>query len=261
MSKKETKEVAVKEPAQVAIATQQLVDDWGVPTAPSRDMIIPKIWPMQGLSKLVVERKAMIGEFRDSVNGKLIGSIDKPFEAIPFYLQKVWDINEQQPDGSYKWARTIPLIEDPINKEYNDNLTWEGEDLDKDGKKVKVKRIRRMNFFVLIPEEVESGSAMPYVFSFKSTSFKEGKKLYSQMYVRNFKANRPPPDLLVKIGGVMQTNQKGSFVVPQVEFTRKSTEAELKECLYWIGLVKKGSVKVDASEEQMEMDVSDAAEF
>lgn len=261
------KEVAVKQESALAVSKEELVNDWGVPTTPSQDMVIPKILPMQGLSKLVAERKAMMGEFRDSLSGKLLGSIDKPFEIIPFYLQKVWDIQEQQPDGSFAWARTIPLIEDPMSKEYNDNLTWEGEDLDKDGKKVKVKRIRRMNFFVLIPDEVEDGSAMPYVLSFKSTSLKEGKKLYSQMYVRNFKAGLPPPALLAKIGGSMQSNKKGTFVVPQVEFTRKITAKELNECKEWMKLVKKGAVKIDNSDEvdgsdQMAMeDLGETQEF
>jgi len=205
----------------------------------------------------VVDRKAMIGEFRDSLSGKLLGSIDKPMEVIPFYLQKVWDVQEQQADGSYKYAKTIPLVEDPLSKEYNDNLKWEDEDLDKDGKKVKVKRIRRMNFFVLIPSEVADGSAMPYVLSFKSTSFKEGKKLYSQMYVRNYKAGLPPAHTLATVGGIMQTNAKGSFVVPQIGFSRSATPAELKECLNWLKLVRKGAVKIDSSDEDiLDADVS-----
>jgi hypothetical protein len=259
-------EVVAKQGNEIARATQnELVNEWGVPTTPSQDMIIPKILPMQGLSKLVTERKAMMGEFRDSITGKLLGSIDKPFEVIPFYLQKVWDIMEQQADGSFAWARTIPLVEDPMNPDYNDNLPWEGDDKDKDGKAVKVKRIRRMNFFVLIPDEVESGGAMPYVLSFKSTSLKEGKKLFSQMYVRNFKAGLPPAATLVKMGGTMQSNKKGTFVVPQVEFTRAATGEELKECLSWLKLVRKGAVKIDNTDEgdsQLDLgEMSDTKEF
>lgn len=253
------KEVAVKEHNEVA-ARQQLVDDWGVPTTPSQDMIIPKILPMQGLSKMVADRKAMMGEFRDSVSSKLIGSIDKPFECIPFYLQKVWDIQAQQADGSYAWVKTVPLVEDPMDQNYNDNLPWEGEE---DG--IKVKRIRRMNFFVLLPEEVADNSAMPYVLSFKSTSLKEGKKLFSQMYVRNFKAGLPPAAQLVKVGGAMQSNKKGTFVVPQVEFTRRATNEELKECLNWLKLVRKGAVKIDNSDDGPEAadlgEVGDTNEF
>lgn len=254
MSKKN--EVAVKETH--ALTTEQLTNDWGVPTGPSQDMVIPKILPQQGLSKFVVDRKAMIGEFRDSLSGKLVGSIDKPFEMIPFYCQKVWDIQAQQADGTYKYAKTIPLVENPLAPDYNDNLTWEGEE---DG--VKVKRIRRLNFFVLLPEEVADGSAMPYVLSFKSTGLKEGKKLWSSMYVRNAKAQIPPAAFSFKVGGKMVTNDKGSFVVMGLDQGRKSTEAELKECLSWLKLVRQANVKVDNSDvEHTEVEVtSEPTEF
>ncbi len=244
-----SKEVTVKQQNQVALSREELVNEWGVPTVQSQDLVVPKILPMQGLSKLVVDRKAQIGDFRDSMNGKLLGSIDKQMEFIPFYLQKVWDIQEQQGDGSYKYARTIPLVEDPISKDYNDNLPWEGEGTDKDGKTVRVKRIRRMNFFVLLPEDVKNGTAFPYVLSFKSTSLKEGKKLYSQMYVRNLRAGLPPAAMLATMGGIMQTNQKGSFVVPSVSFGRNATQEELTECLSWLKMVRKSNVKIEEGDE------------
>ena len=241
----ETKEVVVKE----TMTPAQLQSEWGVEFKPSSDMVVPKILPMQGLSKLVVERKAMIGEFRDSLSGKLVGSIDKPFEFIPFHLVKVWDVQEQQADGSYKYSKTIPLVEDIMSKDYNDNLPWEGEGISADGKKVKVKNIRRMNYFVLLPDEIADGSAMPYILSFKSTSLKEGKKLFTSMYVRLAKAGLPPAAFTVALGGVMTTNPKGTFVVPQINQGRKTTPEELTECLNWLKLVRGNkNIKVDESD-------------
>lgn len=241
-------EVAVKEVNLPALTQEQLVNEWGVPTLPSQDMVIPKILPQQGLSKFVVERKAMIGEFRDSLTGKLVGSIDKPFEMIPFFLKKSWDIKHQQADGQYKYARNEAIVENPVDKAYNDNLTWEGEEKDADGKVVKVMRVRRMDFFVLLPEEIKTGAAMPYVLSFKSTSLKEGKKLFTSMYVRNAKAGIPPAAFAFQVGGKMVTNDKGSFVVIDSTQGRQSTKAELDECLNWLKLLKKSNVKVDSSD-------------
>ena len=257
------KEVAIKEENKVVLSAQQLADEWGVPTTPSTDMVIPKILPMQGLSKLVVDRKAMIGEFRDSLSGKLIGSIDKPFAMIPFLCVKLWDVQHQQPDGTYKYNRSVPLIENPLDKEYNDNWTWEGEETDLDGKLVKIKRIRRLNFFVLLPDEVKDGSAMPYVLSFKSTGLKEGKKLWTSMYVRNAKASIPPAAFTFQVGGKMVTNDKGSFVVMGIDQGRRTTDAELKECLSWLKLVRQSNVKVDNSDvEAVETEVGgDTGEF
>lgn len=242
-----------------ALMTAQDMEIWGVPQQVSaQDMVIPKILAMQGLSVLVTERKAQMGEFRDSLSGELLGSIDKPVEILPFYLQKVWDVLEEEldnkgkPSGKFKWARTKPLIENPAHPDYNDNLPWEGEE-----NGVKIKNIRRFNFFCLIPSQVAEGSAMPYVLSFKSTSLKEGKKLYTTMYVRNIKAGLPPAAFTFNLAGIIDKNDQGSYVVPQVSSARKSTPEELKECLSWIKMINKGAVKIDESELTDVKDVSD----
>lgn len=238
-----SKQVVVKETsAPVIYSQEQLVNDWGVPTGPSQDMVVPKILPMQPTSVYVTEGKAIMGEFRDSINGNLIGSIDKPFEIIPFYLEKQWDVQTMQ-EGQFKYDHSLPLIENPMDANYNDNLKWEEEVQGQ-----LLRRIRRMNFYCLIPSEVTGGGAMPYVLSFKSTSLKEGKKLYTQMYVRNLKAQLPPAAYLFTIGGVRQKNEKGSFIVPNVSLGRRATNEELTECLSWLKLIKKGTVKVDNSD-------------
>ena len=236
-----SKEVTTKTTNQ--LSTEQLTQDWGVPTGPSQDMVIPKILPMQLTSVLVSEGKAVMGEFRDSVSGQLLGTIDKPMEIIPFYVEKQWDIMHMK-DGQYQYSHSMPLVENPLDQNYNDNLQWEGEE-----NGVKVRRVRRMNFFVLLPKEVESGESMPYALAFKSTSAKEGKKLWTQMYVRNVRAGLPPAAYTFMLSGVKQKNDKGSFCVPQVALGRKATDKELQECLSWLKLIRKGVVKVDTSEE------------
>ena len=100
---------------------------------------------------------------------------------------------------------------------------------------------------------------MPYVFSFKSTSLKEGKKLYTQMYVRNMRANMPPPSYTIKLGGDRVKNDKGTFIVPNFTLDRPTTKEELQECKTWIGLIRGGTVKVDTSDEEIIEDVTPAA--
>lgn len=245
-------ELQVKESGAM---TSAQMNEWGVPVTSKQDVIIPKILPMQGLSAAVAEGRAQMGEFRDSLNNQLLGSIDKPFECIPFFLDKMWDILEEQADGTFKWKKTIPVVEDPAKPEYNDN--WQWEDI-KDG--LKIKNVRRLNFYVLLPDEIEKGSAIPYIFSFKSTSIKEGKKLYTQMYIRNVRAGIPPAAFHVNISGIRQKNQKGVFIVPQYSLAEtpvKTTEKELSECLHWIKMIRAGSVRTDESDVQGTADLQD----
>lgn len=245
-----TKEVAVKQEAQLMSAEQ--MNEWGVPTTmSSQDMVIPKILPMQGLSVLVADGIARMGEFRDSISTDLLGAIDAPVEVIPFFLQKMWDIMKDDGSGNFKWARSVVLVDNPASPEYNDNWAWEAEE---DG--VRIKRVRRMNFFVLIKSQVGTG-AMPYVLSFKSTSLREGKKLFTEMYIRCANAGLPPASYSFMLGGKKEKNDKGTFIVPTMTRANKSTPQELAECLKWIRLIKGGAARVDESDMQEAAPVSE----
>ena len=228
---------------------------WGAPQMSTQDIIIPKILPMQGLSVAVAEGRAQMGEFRDSVNNSLLGDLTKPVHCIPFFLQKSWDVLQEQADGQFKFSHSVPVVEDPSKPDYNDNWKWEDT---KDG--LKVKNVRRLNFYVLLPSEVEAGTAVPYIMSFKSTSIKEGKKLFTQMYMRNIRAGLPPAAFTIKIGGSRQKNDKGIFIVPNYQMDRAATEAELTECLSWIKLIQRGSVKVDETQDDVKSEASFGAE-
>jgi len=235
-----SKQVAVKEANAVGTV---IAGDWGAPVVSSQDIVIPKILPMQGMSVAVTDGKASMGEFRDSLSNNLLGKIDEPVHVIPFYMEKMWDILEETADGKFKWKKSVPVVENPASPDYNDNWKWEAE-----VQGLKVKNVRRFNFYVLLPSEVADGSSIPYIFSFKSTSIKEGKKLFTQMYVRCAKAGMPPAAYTIKIGGVRQKNDQGTFIVPNFAIDRKTTEAELTECLYWIKMIKGGKTKVDDSD-------------
>ncbi len=226
-----------------ALSTDQL-NEWGAPVVSAQDIVIPKILAMQGLSVAVTEGRAQMGEFRDSINNSLVGSMDKPFECIPFYVDKAWDIMEEQADGSFKWKETVPVVENPMDMNYNDNWKWETE---KNG--LKQKNIRRFNFYVLLPQEVADGASVPYIFSFKSTSLKEGKKLFTQMYMRNIRAGQPPAAYHILIGGKREKNAKGVYIVPTYSLGAQTSPAEIKECLSWIAMIRSGKVKVDDSDQ------------
>ena len=248
MSKNQTP--VATEPKQAHLPAEVSLDAWGeAPRLNAQDIIIPKILLMQGLSDLVADGKAMMGDFRDSLSGAKLGSIVEPIEIIPFHLEKFIDIEEDDGEGNFKWARTEPLIEDPLNPKYNDNLPWTDTI---DG--LAVKRVRRMNFFCVLPADVKSfgAGALPYVLSFKSTSFREGKKMYTQMFMRNRAQQLPPNAFTFKVGGEKVKNDKGTFIVPSVELGRRTDTLEYTTTLDWFKKIKKDGVRVDDS------DVADA---
>ena len=127
------------------------------PVIEAEDLIIPRILAMAGTSKLVQEGVAKVGEFRESMNGELVGSIDKPFEFVPFKFEKLSFTQTMKK----KFVRV---------EAYSKDMPREFED-EKHGACF---RMPLYQFYVLLIGNM----AMPFILSFKSTSEKAGKKLY-----------------------------------------------------------------------------------
>lgn len=237
----ETTAVATAQPTALAPAAPVDLSAWGVQELTSKDIIIPKILVMQGLSKMVTDGNAKMGEFRDSLNGEVMGTFDKePFEFVPFYMEKVWVIFEEK-NGTMKFSRTVPI--DASNENWEIEETIAG---------VKVRRDRTMNFYVLRPSEVAKGAAVPYILSFRRTSARTGQKIATQMFLKNIKAGKTPASMVMSLSGTKQTNDKGTFIVTDATTTRPSTPDEITEAFAWVKQVKAGRTKADTSDLEAE---------
>lgn len=241
MSKK--KEIEVKQENQ--ITTQEELNSWGKPTITSKDMIIPKILPLQHMSDKVKDKQGEYGDFRDTLSNEKFGDIDNPFEIIPFLLHKKWIEFSMIPqkNGGFKreFLQVLNIQDDPTKPGYNDDLPLREEN-------GTIERDRIMDFFVLIPKEVEEDRALPYVVSFRRTSLKGGQKLATQMYVRNAASNKVPPATVMLLCGLDKENDDGNFVVQDVVPKRLSTPKEIAECFKWYKIIQGGGVKVDERE-------------
>jgi len=215
------------------IATPSHLEAWGTQEISAKDLMIPKILPMQGMSKLVLNRKAQLGEFRDSLSGELLGSIDTPLEIIPFHVERLWVINEKI-NGKWEYARTeavTPSNEGRAWEEGNFRYTW------------------TYSFYVLIASKVAEGIPFPYVINFRSTSVKGGKKLFNRMFVYNRQLNKAPNCEAFMLSGKLDTNDKGTYVVLDVYPSRPSNEVEQRESFNMFKMIKAGKAKVDHSED------------
>lgn len=244
----QTTEVAAATAAQVPAAmTAGDLKAWGVEGLTQRDIVIPKILAMQGLSKLVTSGQAKFGEFRDSLNGVVLGEIGKQaIEFVPFLLEKVWIVFEDKnPPGSqqtnYKFTKVEPLTAENENWPYEEVING-----------VKIRRDRTMNFYVLLPGEIEKGGAIPYILSFRRTSARAGQKLATTMFMKNLKAGKTPASMVLELHGEKQQNDKGTFVVLDVKEKRPSTTAEIAEAFSWVKTVKAGKTRADTSDLEAE---------
>lgn len=239
-------ETALTEAVSQEVAVASTLEDWGQSDISSRDLIISKILAMQGLSDLVTEGKAKIGDFVDSVSGEVLGSIDKPVEFIPFHMEKVWIISTRNKgENKYEFDRYEPVTAE--NQGYPFEAT-EGN--------LEIKYEYTLQFYVLLAHD----TSMPYVISFKSTSLRSGKVLSTQMYVRNKAAGLVPPAYTMELGGKKDKNDKGTFIVMETKPKAKTSNALIAESLNWFKVIKAGAVKV-AAEKAEASEFSGSAKF
>lgn len=230
MAKKEIAKVETKELAAQydALMPHDTVD--------VRDLLIPKILVMQGLSELVANEKALMGELRDSLDGKLLAAKDAQIEVIPFHYNKTWVIFEEAKGGKLEYKETIPWSAS------NSDWTWEAV---VDGKKVR--RDQSLNFFCLIPSEIAGGYFMPYMLSFRRTSYKNGKKLITaKEKLKMF--GRPLASKVFSLSSQKTENDLGTFYVFDIVESRDTTKEELEAVKPWFDMVQSAAVKVDDSD-------------
>lgn len=222
-----------------------VTQEWGSSAVSSSDIVIPRIIPMQGMSKLVTEGKAKFGDFRESMNGDLVGSVDKPLEFIPFHFDKTWILYTEEKDNKGKIKKTFSGVEPCVPA--NENMPWE----EKLSNGNRILRDKTINVYVLLADELKTGMVMPYIISFKRTSYKGGMKLLTQCYTMNRAANLSPAAFVMKLVGKKVQNDDGTYVVVDVEKGRKATKEEELAALNWFKTVKSGGAKVDTASDEI----------
>lgn len=220
--KKEASELTVQE-------NQEL---WGNDQLSSSDFVIPRALVMQGLSEFVVDGKAKLGDVVNSLTEEVMGSIQKPMEFIPFWVDKKMKVLKEV-NGKFVLDRIEALT--PVNEHLYDGV--------ENGFKVKYEAV--YNVYAIVP-----GSALPIMVSFKSTSKKAGKKIATIMYAENMTALKLPPCATkLKLISTKRQNDKGTFAVVDIARVGQSTKEEINECAKWIGIVKSGAAKSHEVEE------------
>lgn len=237
--KEPNKELEPKKDQQLAAATN--LEDWGGgQIVTSNDIVIPKILPLNFMSEKVKNKEGEYGEFRDTMANNKFGDLNTPFEFIPFFMEKKWYefeiVTNKAGARKREFARVVTIQDNASKPGYNDDLPYSEEGIERD---------RVMDFYVLIPSEVEKGVSMPYVLSFRRTSLRAGKKLASQMFLANARAGKVPAAVAMKLSGKTVQNDDGEYVVMDVAASREAKAEEIQEALRWLKLVRAGQTKLD----------------
>lgn len=215
-----------------------LMDDADVDV---QDIIIPKLLLMQQMSVLVAEEKARSGEIRSSLDGKLVAEKGGEIEFIPFKMYKTWVVIS---DKGNEFIEQVPVTVANADRPREEQRTF----VDDEGKEFKKSVLNYMaiNYYCLLPQEIEEGIFMPYVISFRSTGYMAGKTLETHR-ARLKEFRKPLCFRTFKLTASPRENDKGKFFAYEVSESRNTEDSELSAVKHWKSIIDQG-VKVDESE-------------
>jgi len=159
---------------------------------------------------------------------------------VPFLMEKVFIVFDNSDPDDKQFLRIDPIT--PANED----AKYEDEEMDINGNMIKISRFRTMNFYVLLAEELKMGTAIPYILSLSKTSLQAGKKLATQMYVKNINAGKLPASVMCEITVDRQSQEKKTWAVFDVSPTKETPVEWTLEAFKWLKTIKAGKTKVDA---------------
>lgn len=199
----------------------------------AKDFLIPKLLLMQSTSQAVKDEKARAGEIRGSIDMNKLAEKEGSLEIIPFSVYKTWVTLKKKGN---EFVGQVPYT--PQNALRPREEILNGEEL---------VHYETLNYYCLLPTEIASGMFLPYVVSFRSTSYMAGKTLETHR-ARLQEFGKPLPFKTFKLGVQPKKNEHGSFHVFTIAESRDTTEEELEAVSNWHAIVKKGQAKVDESD-------------
>lgn len=248
------KDLTVKEKNELALQEMNESNLWGNGGLTSKDIVIPRINVMQPMSEKVTAGKAAFGEIRDSLNNTLLGGFEQPsVEFVPFLMEKTFVVFDNSDPEDKTYLRIEPITPD------NEDAKYEDEEKDDNGDIRKISRYRTMTFYVLLTSELKLGAAVPYIIAFSKTSLMAGKKLTTQMYVKNINSGKNPAGMMAGLKCERMSQEKKTWAVLDVEVTKETPVEWQEEAFKWLKTIKEGKAKVHAeafSDEAQEKTVS-----
>jgi len=230
MKKELTKKTGVELMAQAPESA------WGSEDALTRDILIPRLLLMQGLSDFVAQEKATMGDVVDSTTGKVLANKTKSLSIIPIMTFSTWAIFEKV-GAKLEWKRMEPMT--PENQDWE----WETE-----VNGVYQRRDQCLNFYVLLADQALNPAALPYVLSFRRTSYREGQKLATH-FITSRRINRPPAATLYNLGCRKEQNDHGTYYTWTLEQGGATDPKAVNVAYSWYQTIKSGVAKVDVESE------------
>jgi hypothetical protein len=142
MAKKEEKAVATTEKPGALANAEEFNSSWGT-DYDTNDVLIPRLLLMQGLSDMVQDGTANVGDIVRSLDKVVLAPRGEKLKFIPICHDKGWRIGEKVGDR-FEWRRNEPWNPENANRP----LAWQE-------KGTEWRADRTLNFFILLVDGLE----------------------------------------------------------------------------------------------------------
>lgn len=233
------------------------------------DVVIPKILLMQGLSELVADGVAKMGDYVRSTTGEKLGDANATLDVIPLTFKNTWIISEKIGD-KYEFRG----IQERNAK--NENDPWEFKE-----NGTNWKRTKSIDLYALLPADIAAEAVeiekfkktgempdlnktlLPVVISFRSTSYSAGKRVVTHFTqaAGMAKFGVKAYGFTLKLSCVKDKNDKGTYFVWEVKPGSKLAPESLERASEWHKIVTVHGVKVDEEAENKAADKNNGEQF
>lgn len=213
---------------------------WGaIENLETTDLLVPKIFHQQALSKFVSDGKARPGDFCDSLTGEILAKKEDKLEIVIFGTFKTMVIETYNPvRDQFDYKETITITPDNARE-------WASVGLMAETPEGKLKYNLQYNFYCLLPSRL---AELPYVLTLGSTKTRVAKKLNTMLYKLS-QMKRPGASVVFELTSKQEKNDRGSWFGIEISQGRNAESNELAIAHAWY--VKSQSQKFTVVEEEL----------
>lgn len=228
--------------AQEAELPAMLEPNWGIEDIETTDLLVPKIFHQQAMSKFVADGVARPGDFCDNLTGETLCKKEETLEVIIFGAFKTLVVSKfDNTKNRFEYVETQTVT--PQNAREIASLPFTEERVDG-----RYKNSLYYNFYCLMPSKIEQ---LPFVMSMGSTKTQAAKKINNMRYNLTTVLKKPPVANVFELKSVQEENDQGKWFGLEVKLGRESTQQEMLRAYAWH--VKSKSQKFTVVEEEQQV--------
>lgn len=243
MSKKK-EEIEMQTPVvqEAAELPAELAGTWGAAeNLDSNDLVIAKIYHMQGTSALVVAEKAQPGDWCHSITEEVLVKKEKHLSLIIFDSYKNIIVSTKgKNDKKWKFKEYIDATPENVL------LPWEEVDAN-DPFGGSIKRNLQYNYFCIIADRP---AELPFVISLSSTKVKVAKKLNTMLATLSQVLKKPSAAYIFNFLSVKESNDENTWYSAEISQGPATPNELLAVAKHWYDKLKTTKVVVREAPEE-----------